>query len=172
MPSLPFRPRRLALAAGVTGAVAFGLAYRFALRYRERVGLPHRSPVEGTPADFGLAFESAEIPSGDSRLAGWFVPAEGSDSPDRTARPRPAVAIVHGWESNRGRSMAHIRYLHAAGFHCLVIDVRGHGDNAPEKLPIEVPEFAEDAAAAARWLAARPEVSAVGLMGILWAAPA
>jgi dipeptidyl aminopeptidase/acylaminoacyl peptidase len=61
--------------------------------------------------------------------------------------------------------MAHIRYLHAAGFHCLVIDVRGHGDNAPEKLPIEVPEFAEDAAAAARWLAARPEVSAVGLMG-------
>jgi pimeloyl-ACP methyl ester carboxylesterase len=165
MPSLPFRPRRLALAAGVTGAVAFGLAYRFALRYRERVGLPHRSPVEGTPADFGLAFESAEIPSGDSRLAGWFVPAEGSDSPDRTARPRPAVAIVHGWESNRGRSMAHIRYLHAAGFHCLVIDVRGHGDNAPEKLPIEVPEFAEDAAAAARWLAARPEVSAVGLMG-------
>ncbi len=93
------------------------------------------------------------------------MPAEGSDGPDRPARPRPAVAIVHGWESNRGRSLAHARYLHAAGFHCLVIDVRGHGDNPPEELPINVPEFGADAAAAARWLAARPDVSAVGLLG-------
>lgn len=61
--------------------------------------------------------------------------------------------------------MAHVRYLHAAGFHCLVIDARGHGDNPPEVLPVNVPEFGEDAAAAARWLAARPEVSAVGLLG-------
>jgi len=61
--------------------------------------------------------------------------------------------------------MAHARYLNAAGFHCLVIDVRGHGDNPPEELPISVPEFAADAASAARWLAARPDVSAVGLLG-------
>ena len=168
MPSLPFRPRRLALAAGVAGAASFGLAYRFALQYREKAGLPHRSPVEGSPADFGLAFESVEIPSGSARLAGWFVPAEETDGPDRPdhpARPRPAIAIVHGWESNRGRSMAHIRYLHAAGFHCLVIDARGHGDNPPEKLPVNVPEFGADAAAAARWLLARPDVSSVGLLG-------
>ena len=164
LPSLP-RPRRLALAASVAGAVAFGLAYRFALEYRAKAGLPHRSPVEGSPADFGLAFESVEIPSGDARLAAWFVPAEGLDGGGAAAEPRPAVAIVHGWESNRGRSMAHIRYLHAAGFHCLVIDARGHGDNAPEELPVNVPEFAEDAAAAVRWLAARPDVSAVGLLG-------
>jgi pimeloyl-ACP methyl ester carboxylesterase len=147
------------------GAVSFGLAYRFALQYRDKAGLPHRSPLEGTPADFGLAFESVEIPSGDARLAGWFVPAEGSDGPDRPVRPRPAIAIVHGWESNRGRSMAHVRYLHAAGLHCLVIDVRGHGDNPPEEMPVNVPEFGADAAAAARWLAARPDVSAVGLLG-------
>ncbi len=165
MSSSAFRPGRLALAAGVVGAVSFGLAYRFALQYRKRVGLPHRSPVEGSPADFGLAFESVEIPSGDAPLAGWFVPAGGSDGRRDPVGPRPAVAIVHGWESNRGRSVAHVRYLHAAGFHCLVIDVRGHGDNPPEELPIEVPEFAKDAAAAARWLAARPDVSAVGLLG-------
>jgi uncharacterized protein len=160
-----FRPGRLALAAGVAGAVSFGLAYRFALQYRRRVGLPHRSPVEGSPADFGLRFEPVEIPSGEARLAGWFVPAEGSDGLDCAAHPRPAIAIVHGWESNRGRSVAHVRYLHAAGFHCLVIDVRGHGDNPAEELPVNVPEFGEDAAAAARWLAARPDVSGVGLLG-------
>ena len=160
-----FRPGRLALAAGVAGAVSFGLAYRFALQYRRRVGLPHRSAVEGSPSDFGLRFQPVEIPSGQASLAGWFVPAEGSDGLDPAAHARPAIAIVHGWESNRGRSVAHVRYLHAAGFHCLVIDVRGHGDNPAEELPVNVPEFGEDAAAAARWLAARPDVSGVGLLG-------
>jgi pimeloyl-ACP methyl ester carboxylesterase len=170
-------------------------AYRFALRYRERVGLPRRTPVETSPAEFGLGFEEVEIPAGDHQLAAWFVPAgpEGpkprrrrgrmgstgskgaASSADSASNPgqepssgaerRPAIAIIHGWESNRGRTFAHVRYLHAAGFHCLALDVRGHGDNPPETLPICVPEFAEDAAAGARWLLGRPEVSAVGVLG-------
>ena len=190
-----FRWLRLALAVGtLTGLAA---AYRFALKYRERVGLPQRSPVESSPADFGLAFESIQIPAGDHSLAAWFVPAPpqgpaarkrraaaaaSAEAPGTTAaaasatapepiavaradEPRPAIAIVHGWESNRGRTFAHVRYLHAAGFHCLVFDARGHGDNPPETLPINVPEFAEDTAAATRWLVARSEVSAVGVLG-------
>ena len=188
-----FRWFRLAVAVGtLTGAAA---AYRFALKYRERAGLPHRSPVEESPADFGLAFENVEIPADGYGLAAWFVPAEVSAAPVRkrrasaksaaaaessptapsapvpaapavaTVEPRPAIAIVHGWESNRGRTFAHVRYLHAAGFHCLVFDARGHGDNPPETLPVNVPEFAEDTAAVARWLAARPDVSAVGVLG-------
>jgi pimeloyl-ACP methyl ester carboxylesterase len=174
--------------AGLTG---FAVAYRFALSYRERVGLPHRSPVETSPAEFGLAFEQVEIPAGDHHLVGWFVPAEPEGGPKKArsgartkaavggaAEPtsaatsaeeptnlRPAIVVVHGWESNRGRTFAHVRYLHAAGFHCLVFDVRGHGDSPEEALPINVPEFAEDTAAAARWAAARPEVSAVGVLG-------
>ena len=193
--------------AGLTG---FGVAYRFALRYRERVGLPHRSSVETSPADFGLAFEQVEIPAGDHHLVAWFVPAEPEVTPKKAragartkasatsaAQPtpaagtkasatsaaeptpaagtspgvaelpdrRPAIVVVHGWESNRGRTFAHVRYLHAAGFHCLVFDVRGHGDSPEETLPINVPEFAEDTAAAARWAAARPEVSNVGVLG-------
>ena len=157
------RKLRLLLATGVVGVAAYGAAYRFALRYRERVGLPHRSPVETTPDEFGLAYESVEIPSGDLRLAGWFVPA--TTDAGATGGTRPGIVIVHGWESNRGRTFAHVRYLHAAGFHCLVFDVRGHGDSPPETLPINVPEFADDTAAAVRWLAARPEVSGVGVLG-------
>ena len=179
------------IGAGLTG---FAVAYRFALGYRERVGLPHRSPVETSPAEFGLAFEQVEIPAGDHHLVGWFVPAEPEGAPKKarsgartkaaagaaaeptsaaavaTALPeppdrRPAIVVVHGWESNRGRTFAHVRYLHAAGFHCLVFDVRGHGDSPEETLPINVPEFAEDTIAAARWASARPEVSAVGVLG-------
>jgi dipeptidyl aminopeptidase/acylaminoacyl peptidase len=198
----------------VVGAITgLSAAYRFALRYRERVGLPRLSPVETSPAEFGLAFETVEIPADDHTLSGWFVPA-GSDGPTPPRRraataaaavegaaakttdtatkgattkgaaakgapakgaaatpapaapaPRPAIAIVHGWESNKGRTFAHVRYLHAAGFHCLVFDVRGHGDNPPETLAIEIPEFADDTVAAARWLATRPEVTAVGVLG-------
>jgi alpha-beta hydrolase superfamily lysophospholipase len=157
------RKFRLLLATATIGVAAYGAAYRFALRYRERVGLPHRSPVEMTPDDFGLAYESVEIPSGHLRLAGWFVPATADAG--AAGKRRPGIIIVHGWESNRGRTFAHVRYLHAAGFHCLVFDVRGHGDSPSETLPINVPEFADDAAAAVRWLAARPEVSAVGVLG-------
>ena len=181
------RRLRLLLGAATVGVAAYGAAYRFALRYRERVGLPYRSPVETTPAEVGLAYERVVIPSCDLRLAGWFVPAsdDGAAAQPRrtrsvapksgarpsipaapgTAGPRPGIVVVHGWESNRGRTFAHVRYLHAAGFHCLVFDVRGHGDSPPETLPINVPEFSEDATAAARWLATRPEVSAVGVLG-------
>jgi uncharacterized protein len=170
------RTRLLALAGtALVGVAAYTAAHRFALRYRDRVGLPHPGAVESNPGDFGLPFEEIEIPSGDATLAGWFIPAVPSAAGGRrrtkapaagdSAAPRPAIVIVHGWESNRGRSLAHVRYLHAAGFHCLVIDVRGHGDNPPETLPVNVPEFADDAAAAARWLAARPEVSVVGMLG-------
>ena len=195
------RPRRssragwLRLILFVGALTGLAAAYRFALRYRERVGLPGRSPVETSPREFGLGFEDADISAGDHHLAAWFVPAA-ADSPAprrrRAARvtpapaesrpvtvaapsnapvpgaspePRPGIVIVHGWESNRGRTFTHVRYLHAAGFHCLVFDVRGHGDNPAETLPMNVPEFAEDTAAAVHWLAARPEVSAVGVLG-------
>ncbi len=162
MPSL-LRPRNVVLAGLAAGAVSFGLAYRFALRYRARAGLPVRSPVEGSPADFGLKFENVAVPSPAGPLAAWWIPAEPREG--HADEKRPAVAILHGWESNRGRSLAHARYLHESGFHCLSLDARGHGDNPPEELPISVPEFAADAAAAARWLAARPDVLAVGLLG-------
>jgi len=166
----------LLLGAATAGVAAYGAAYQFALRYRERVGLPHRSPVEVTPAEFGLDYENVEIPSGELRLSGWFVPATEAGGKHAVVRAaagapaiapagRPGIVVVHGWESNRGRTFAHVRYLHAAGFHCLVFDVRGHGDSSPETLPINVPEFADDTVAAVHWLAARPEISAVGVLG-------
>ena len=41
-------------------------------------------------------------------------------------------------------------FLHAAGFHCLTFDVRGHGDNPAEELPLTAGEFGADALAALR----------------------
>lgn len=154
-------PRRRATRAGLAAAVAalpFALAYRFALVYRVRAGYPHRHPPAWTPEAVGLAWEDVEVPSSDRlRLPGWFI---------RGGEGRaPGVVLIHGWESSRDRTLPHAQVLHAAGFHVLTVDVRGHGANGPEALPLSVGEFAADARAAAAWLRARPEVSGVALLG-------
>ena len=73
-------------------------------------------------------------------------------------RRRPGVVLVHGWESSRDRTLPHAQVLHALGFHVLTLDVRGHGANPPEVLPMSVGEYAADARAGVAWLRARPEV--------------
>jgi len=150
---------RLAGVAAAVAAAPVALAYRLALIYRGRAGFPTPRPPSRTPADLGLAFEALEIPTGDGlRLPGWFVPAEGS-------RPGPGVAVVHGWESARDRLLPIVQFLHAAGFHCLAVDVRGHGANAAETLPITAGEFGSDALAAWTALDERPEVTIGAILG-------
>jgi uncharacterized protein len=161
--------RRAGLAAAIA-AIPVVLAFRFAQVYRVRAGFPHRHEPLWAPDALGMAFEEVAIPTTDGlALAGWYMPADGAAAAgaDRAAAlaPAPGIVLVHGWESARDRTLPHAQFLHAAGFHVLALDVRGHGQNEPESLPISVGEFAADAAAAVRWLAARPEVTAVGLLG-------
>ena len=146
----------MGLAAAVAAAPV-ALAYRFALLYRVRAGYPRQHPPRFTPSDVGLAYESIEVPAGDTVLPGWFIPA----GPD----PGPGVGIVHGWESARDRMLPHAQVLHAAGLHVLIADIRGHGANPPETLPISGGEFGADAGHAFDALLARPEVTRGGLVG-------
>jgi uncharacterized protein len=151
------RTRRAGLAAALA-ALPVAIAYRFALIYRVRAGYPKRHPPSYTPADLGLAFEETVVPSSDDlQLPAWFIPA----GPE----PGPGVVLVHGWESARDRTLPHALVLHAAGLHVLTFDVRGHGANGPEELPISAGEYAADARAGLRALLARPEVTRAGLLG-------
>ena len=149
--------RRAGLAAAVAAAPV-GLAYRFALAYRARAGYPRRFPPAVEPPVRGLPFEAITVRSGDLGLPGWFIPARGG-------APGPGVALVHGWESARDRTLPNIEFLHAAGFHCLTFDVRGHGANPAEVLPISGGEFGLDAGAAFETLIARPEVTDGAILG-------
>ncbi len=151
------RARRAGLAAAIA-ALPLAMAYRFALVYRVRAGYPRRHPPAATPEAVGLAWEDVGVPtSGGLRLPGWFIPA-GSER-------APGVVLVHGWESARDRTLPHAQVVHAIGYHVLTIDVRGHGANGPEDMPLSVGEFAADARAGVAWLLARPEVSRVALLG-------
>ncbi len=154
MPTL----RRASIVAALAAA-PLALAYRFAILYRVRAGYPTPRPPQRTPADLGLAYEDVTVPTTDGlNLPGWFMAADGN-------RAGPGVALVHGWESARDRLLPMAQFLHAAGFHCLAVDVRGHGANPPETLPITAGEFGADALAGWQALDARPEVTSAALLG-------
>jgi dipeptidyl aminopeptidase/acylaminoacyl peptidase len=133
-------------------------AWRFAQAYRARAGYPHRHPPEQDPGDLGLPFEPVAVPSSGLQLPAWWIPAPGG-------RVGPAVVLVHGWESARDRTLPNAAILNAAGLHVLTLDVRGHGENPAEKLPVTPGEFGADALAGLRWLLARSDVSRVGILG-------
>jgi len=110
------RIRRAGVAAAVA-ATPLALAYRFAVVYRRRAGYPRPCPPTIDPSARGLAFEEVVVPSsGTAGLPGWFIPA-------REGAAGPGVALVHGWESARDRTLPIAEFLVAAGFHCLTIDV-------------------------------------------------
>jgi pimeloyl-ACP methyl ester carboxylesterase len=141
-------------------ALPVALALRFAYIYRERAGYPKRRPPTTTPADLGLRFEAVDIPTADGpNVAGWFIAAP------EAASTAPGIVLIHGWESARDRTLPHAQVLHAAGYHVLTLDVRGHGANAAEALPISAGEFAADARAGVKAMRMRPEVSKVALVG-------
>jgi pimeloyl-ACP methyl ester carboxylesterase len=150
------RSRRL----GVTAALTMGpiAAWRFAQAYRARAGYPHRHPPTHDPSALGLAFESLTVRSGGIDLPAWWIPA-------RFGAPGPAVLLVHGWESARDRTLPNAQILHAIGMHVLTLDIRGHGENPAEELPLTAGEFGLDALAGVHALLERLDVTAVGILG-------
>jgi dienelactone hydrolase len=88
------------------------------------------------------------------------------------APPGPAVLICHGSDGVDGRGEFHAAALNAAGIATLEIDMwaaRGTGRGAASR-PKSVPETLPDAFAAARFLAAQPEVDPdrIGILGFSW----
>lgn len=155
------RVRRAGLTAAIAAIAAapFALAWRFAQVYRERAGHPRPQAPTASPRDLDMPFEALEVATADGlRLPAWWIPARGG-------APGPAVLLVHGWESARHRTLPNARFLHAAGFHVLTVDIRGHGANLAEELPVSAGEFGSDALAGVRALLAMPIVTAVGVLG-------
>ena len=108
-----------------------------------------RRPNTCTPAALELGYEDVSLVTGDGRrLPAWFVPAARSDT---------AVLVCHGLGSNRGDVLPGVRFLHDAGFHLLLFDLRSQGDSPGHTVTYGYRE-ARDVVAAARYLAGRPGV--------------
>jgi hypothetical protein len=76
-------------------------------------------------ADLGLAYTDfqAEREMDGRRIAvtGWWV------RPAPNERERGTVVLVHGGGADRRAMLKHVLYLHAYGYHALLIDCHNHG---------------------------------------------
>lgn len=77
--------------------------------------------------------------------------------------PAPAVVLVPMYTRTKDDWRAFADRLHVSGFSTLAIDLRGHGGSGGGATP--VPAMALDVRAAIDFLAARPTVRAIGVVG-------
>ena len=115
---------------------------------------PHRRASQA-PADYGFAHESVTFPSrGGVMLRGWFIPATDSDR---------AIIICHGYSGDCSPDLVYAPLLHAAGYHLLFFDFRGHGASDGDYTSLVYFER-DDVLAALNYLCARgiPRISLLG----------
>ena len=111
--------RFIALLLGVVGIYVW-VSYRMAAD----LTMAERTELEGTPTDFGHAYESVRFMSRrqDVMLDGWFMPGRGG---------MPLIILVHGIGSNRtGGDMIELACMISdRGYGVLMFDLRGHGES-------------------------------------------
>jgi dipeptidyl aminopeptidase/acylaminoacyl peptidase len=87
-------------------------------------------------------------------LAAWYIPG---------SQPN-AIIVVHGINANRAALLPEARVLAGAGYHLLIIDLRGHGHSQGTEVTYGYRE-ALDIQAAIDYLLALPGVEQVGALG-------
>lgn len=92
-------------------------------------------PVDRTPAELGLAYETVEFPATDGvLLRGWFLPAVPGDAESGGAEAGTRTIIFsHGFRGNRLEpgvpALELARSLINEGFNVLMFDFRNHGES-------------------------------------------
>lgn len=71
---------------------------------------------------------------------------------------RPAVLLIHGWESAQDRMFALAEELSSLGYICLTVDLRGHGKSLGDHKIYSRQDFFKDVLAAYDLLAAQEAV--------------
>ena len=99
---------------------------------------------------FAAVTEDVRFPSRDGTpLAGWFVPAG--------AAPGPVVVLIHGFGASRADLLDQAAYLHGAGLHVFLFDLRGAGESGGDAVTLGLREPL-DIQGAIDYVLTRPEV--------------
>jgi len=102
-----------------------------------------RNRETGSPADFDVIFEQAEIPTYSAKkLFSWLLPVKGSTE---------TIILLHGWGGNAELMLPIGLPFHRAGLNVLLIDTRNHG-NSDSGSVSSMPRFAEDLDSSINWL--------------------
>ncbi|MCB9077461.1 MAG: alpha/beta fold hydrolase [Anaerolineaceae bacterium] len=144
-------------AAAVGASILGGLCLLIGLIYiqLEAFLVPHRATEVGTPEELNRPYRDVTLTTSDGlKIAGWYVPG---------TRPQ-AIILVHGIHANRRAVLPEARILAEAGYHLLMIDLRGHGQSEGRQNSYGYRE-ALDVQAAVDYLDALPDVDKIGVLG-------
>jgi hypothetical protein len=87
---------------------------------------PRRRKLTTSPASLGMTYRDVDVETEDGiRLSGWLVEPENA---------RGTVALFHGMRHNRERLLDRIAFLYNAGYRCLALDHRAHGESAGKRI--------------------------------------
>ncbi|MEW5950622.1 MAG: alpha/beta fold hydrolase [Elusimicrobia bacterium] len=103
------------------------LLFAVYLSYKKRDAILNppnrRSPVNVTPENFKLPYETVFFNSADSvELNGWFIPSQNGES-------SKTIIFCHGWASNKGELLKDTWFLAEKGFNLFYFDFRGCGES-------------------------------------------
>jgi fermentation-respiration switch protein FrsA (DUF1100 family) len=146
--------RRVAMLKLVLLAAAIALMALLVAGCVERMFFYPDSAQYTQPQRFGLSHEDVFITTADgAQLHGWWLPAK--------APALGTVLHLHGNAANIGNHLPLVAWLPAAGFNVLMLDYRGFGRSQGRPTLAGV---VDDAAAALRYLRARPDIDAQRLI--------
>lgn len=134
---------------------AFVLAAGIVLGAGEMLSRPAGTRVVGQPpADLGM--ESVRLLlSPTATVAGWFARGTG----------RGAVLLLHGVRSDRTQMLGRARFLRAAGYSVLLIDLPAHGESSGDRIGFGALEAA-GVSAALRHLRSELPGERIGVIGV------
>jgi len=128
--------------------------YAFSIRPR---------PSTKTPQSLGLNFQDVYFEN-DNReiLHGWWIPFSAASKES----PVPTLVMIHGWNRNSQRMLPFLDILKDLPMNFLVIEGRGHGENAKNHFISQV-GFTHDIISALDWLVLQPSVHVqrIGVLG-------
>lgn len=142
----------IALAALVSAAAALWAAGAW-------LSQPARRAIGAAPSDFAAQVVRIPVPTaaqGGQFVAGWFKPAPPQGG---------AVLLLHGVRADRTQMLARARFLAAAGYATLLIDLPAHGESTGDHITFGARE-AEGVKAALKFLRARVPGERVAVIGV------
>lgn len=120
----------------------------------EILSAPAHRPVGPPPAD--VQARSVRIAVGpDATVSGWFIQGKAGQG---------AVLLLHGVRSDRRQMLGRARFLAAAGYSVLSIDLQAHGESTGSRITFGARE-AQGVSAALRFLRAECPGERLGVVG-------
>lgn len=147
--------RLLLFAVKVSATAALFLLIYFGWLQLEAFVTPKRQAEVGTPDQLNRPYEEIVLTARDGlKIAAWHITG---------TRPY-AVILVHGIHANRRAVLPEARILAQAGYHLLMLDLRGHGQSEGNEATYGYRE-ALDVQAALDYLEALPGIEQIGALG-------